>query len=518
MSYDKTSLERNLVPKSYHFDGYNELKCPNSRDRPFFADNNIQMGDYFLTTRLVNPNTLSLQFSSVCSYGKITFSPYTLTIEEYSAKLQKATQEGCDFITFEIATKYEGSDIHCKNCTEKTSACKQLHRNRPDKVYAAVSFNPSDVKKALAAYYKITKTTNGGMTSMRPKKNMFGMNLEFGISKDPNIASTLMGVAVKTTYDGSWVIFDKATNTRKNIGGMKMGNFPIVLLPTNTLMSGDLIKLNGKYMSVKSVNQTAGTITVIDTAAGVVQDIIPESSLILGTPIFTKVMAMDATTLTDKSSNQNISGNLLAAMCMMQWSEGNQADFSLDNVNDSSFNGLGQYLPLILASGGNLGGMFGSNDGKMDLSQLFMLGAVTGDSGSGDPTQMLVLSQLLGGGNSLFGSVAPATSAVPAVGDTVVCESCGVTYPAGTNFCSKCGSHTKSLQPTCRECGAVLSNDAVFCSNCGTKVKLTSCPECGADLDEGAKFCSKCGHNVSAKPVAAPAPAEQPETITVEAK
>lgn len=352
---------------------------------------------------------------------------------------------------------------------------------------------------------------------MKNNKNMFGMKLEFGISKDPNIASTLMGVAVKTIYDGSWVIFDKTTNTRKNIGKMKMGNFPIVLLPTNTLVPGDLIKLNGKYMSVQSVNP-GGSIKVIDTAAGVVQEIIPESSLILGAPIFTKVIAMDANTFTDKGSNQNISGNLLAAMCMMQWSEGGQADFSLDNVNDSSFNGLGQYLPLLLASGGNLGGVFAGGDGNLDITKLFMLGAVTGDSDSGDATQMLVLSQLLGGGNSLFGSaLTTPTTASATSDDVVVCANCGISYPAGTNFCSKCGSHTKSLQPTCRECGATLSKDAVFCSNCGTKVNLTSCPECGADLGEGAKFCSKCGHNLSAKPNVT-AETEAPAAVVVETK
>lgn len=496
MSYNKTSLKRNLIPKSYHFDGYNELKCPNSRDKPFFADNNIQMGYYFLVTRLVDPNTLSLQFSSVCNYGKITFLPYTLTIEEYASKLQKAIQDDCDFITFEITPKYESYIASCKTCTQQNSACKQLYLQKPDKVYAAVSFNPTDIKEALAAYYEITKTTDERTKVMKSKKNMFGMKLEFGISKDSNIASTLMGVAVRTTYDGSWVIFDKTTNTRKNIGSMNMGNFPIVLLPTNTLEPGDLIKLNGKYMSVKSINKD-GSIKVIDEASGVVQEIIPESSLILGAPIFTKVMAIDATTLTDKGSNQNISGNLLAAMCMMQWSEDSQSDFSLDNVNESSFNGLGQYLPLILANGGNMGNMFSGVDGNMDLSKLFMLGAVTGDSDSSDPTQILILSQLLGGGNPLFGGSTSSTPTAPATSDTVVCENCGITYPCETKFCPKCGSRTKSTQTKCKQCGTIVSDDDIFCSNCGSKIKLSSCPECGAELSEDAKFCSKCGCNLS---------------------
>ncbi len=81
MSFDKTSLVRQLIPKSYHFDGYNEINCPNSRDKPFFAENTIPMGKYFLSTRLIDPNTISIEFESVCDRGKIIFQPYTLSLE-----------------------------------------------------------------------------------------------------------------------------------------------------------------------------------------------------------------------------------------------------------------------------------------------------------------------------------------------------------------------------------------------------------------------------------------------------
>ena len=106
MARNNTYAIRQLVPKSYHFDGYNELNCPNSRDKPFFGDNVIHMGEYHLTTRLHSHKTMYLEFSSVCSCGKISFEPYVLTLEEFVSKLKKAINENSDFITFSIIPKY----------------------------------------------------------------------------------------------------------------------------------------------------------------------------------------------------------------------------------------------------------------------------------------------------------------------------------------------------------------------------------------------------------------------------
>ena len=72
-----------------------------------------------------------------------------------------------------VRLEYESSDVNCKNCTEKNSACKQLYRNRPDKVYAAVSFNPSDVKKALSWYNLLLSKDliDGEMDKMLAERN-----------------------------------------------------------------------------------------------------------------------------------------------------------------------------------------------------------------------------------------------------------------------------------------------------------------------------------------------------------
>ena len=52
MSSDNRSLLRDLVPKGYHFDAYNELNSPNSRDRPFFEEGVVPIGKYYLSKKI----------------------------------------------------------------------------------------------------------------------------------------------------------------------------------------------------------------------------------------------------------------------------------------------------------------------------------------------------------------------------------------------------------------------------------------------------------------------------------
>jgi len=496
MQNNRTFLVRNLIPKSYHFDGYDELKCPNSRDKPFFSDNVIPMGNRHLTIRLVDQNTIQLEFSSVCPDGKITFIPFMLTLEEYVEKLRKAVQIGSDFITFEINLKYHCDYNSKRSCIYRNKDCSQLNSKLPTYVYAAVSFNSKEVKEALASYFEITKTINGGKSIMKKGKNLFGMNFELGVSKDPNIAATLMGVAVRNKETDNWYSFDTASNSRKNLANFKMGSFPIFLLPTKVLTAGDLIKLNGKYYYVKSANPNS-TITLIDAATGIIQEMLPEENIILGMTMYTKVVAFDTKTLTAPNSNQSLGGNMLAAICMMQWSKGNEDEFSLDSISDDSFNGLGAYLPLILASNNAAGSMFAGADGSVDISKMIMLGAMSGNSDNDGMAQMLVLSQLLGGGNNPFSSMGITPNVDSVASENLVCEKCGKTYPLGTNFCSACGGKTKSTNPTCHNCGATLEKDAKFCGNCGTKIGKNTCPSCGHEVTAGSRFCSECGTNLT---------------------
>lgn len=549
----KSSLVRKLVPKSYHFDGYNELNCPNARDKPFFSDNVIPMGNHYLTVCKVNQDTIILEFSSICPEGKITFTPYTLTLEDFVKKLQEAVQNDCDFIYLEIEQKTDYSTFYyfhsilelselkeCHNCPNFLSVCsKKFLKNQASIFTAAISFNPEDIKEALAAYYQITKKdfTTEGVFAMKKRNNIFGMNFEFGLSKDPNLSSTLMGVAVRNTENGNWYVYDTTNNSLKNIAGLKMGSFPVALLPSTTVSPGDLIKYQGKYFRVKGFNPSAKTITLIGAADGVITERVPEESIFAGMTLYTKVVAFDAKSLTDKNSNQNISSNLLAAMCMMQWSKGDSSEFSLDNINEDSFNGLGMFVPMLMQGNSNIGNMFTNENGSINFPMLMALGSATDDSSDSTMMQTLVISQLLGGGgtNSPFSNMMDAvlpgastaadsevfcekcnkkysadtlfcpkcgskTKSAEAATAEVFCEKCKVSYPAGTNFCPKCGGKTKSISTTCRKCGAKLMKDSAFCHKCGAKVEQNTCPKCGRTVKDDEAFCSKCGTPINAAP------------------
>lgn len=531
MARNNTYAIRQLVPKSYHFDGYNELNCPNSRDKPFFGDNVIHMGEYHLTTRLHSHKTMYLEFSSVCSCGKISFEPYVLTLEEFVSKLKKAINENSDFITFSIIPKYSLDTSICLGCPAKNTDCTQIRKRVPSKIMAAVSFNPSDVKDALATYYEINNTTKTGGNNMKATNNkkLFGMNFEMGLSKDPNIKSTMMGVSVRNPANGNWYVFDQATGTRKNMAGMKFGDFPVILLPTKVLNVGDLIKMDNRYHYVKEICtvRTPGggqTIKIIGAADGQIREVYPEESFIPGLSMYTKVMAFDIKTLTDPVSKEGLGSNIMAAICMMQWANGgDNTEFSLDNFNDDSFNGLGACLPLLLASkDGNLGSVFQNPDGTPNLAMMFMLGNGNGNSDSNDMMKMVLLTQLLGGSNPLAGIVQPATTAAPAVATTVAatekvaCEKCGAVYDdPEVAFCTKCGGKTHKVAPprtTCRKCNAQLKEGAAFCHACGTKVAPDTCPNCGTPYDLGDAFCSKCGTSLKAAPVVIEPP-KAPEAI-----
>lgn len=489
-----------LVPKSFHFDGYDIVNCPSSSDKPFFSNNIYFLGAYRLRiTRCYGDDAaVRLSFDIPCIFNdtraKISFKDYVLTIENFARKVGVAINNNCDFISFEIPVSYSPDicpDI-CPLKSKENTPCFKLLKDHPKTLTAAVSFDFDDMRKALGFPPKFKKT--GGNTTMKKTNNFLGMNFELGVSKDSNIASTLMGVAVRNPANGNWYTFDAARNTRKNIANMKMGNFPIFLLPTKTLEVGDLIKLDGKYNYVKAVN--ADTITLLGATDGVISEVLPEETLIGNLKFYTKVVAMDPKSLMDPNSKKGMGNNVLAAICMMQWNNGESAEFSLDSINNDSFNGLGSCWPVLMAmNGGDLGNMFGGNNGELNLPMLMMLG---NDNSGNDMMQTLVLTQLLSGNNdSLLKNVLPISENQD---HAVICEECNATYPDGTNFCPKCGKATKKLAATCPKCGTALMKGAMFCHKCGANVTQQTCPGCGKAVENGENFCSKCGTNLKATP------------------
>lgn len=480
---------RALIPKSYHFDGYNEINVRNSRDRPFFIEDTVSIGDYSLTKRISKNNSLILEFASTCPKGKYTFKPYTLSFEKYLSLLECANSENCDFISFpiEINCNY---GISCENCEFKSSDC--IHIKTGKEKMAAVSFDMSDIKNSLAKYYNIISK---GDNTMKKGNKLLGLNFEFGASKDRNIAATLMGVAVKNPDSGNWYTYDKATNTRKNLAGMKIGNLPIFLLPSKDIQPGDLIKKDGKYFYVQEIGAN-NTLKLYDAITGSINEFVAEEGIIPGLNFYTKVMPLDTTAI----SSGAFSNNIFAAMLMMQWSKNDGgSEFSLDDFDNSSFNGLGEYLPLLLMQNGTNNPLAGTG---LDISSLLLLNSCNENDSA---TQMLVLSSLLGGKSPLSGIMDGSPLSVGNTNAEFVCEKCGEKYGAGVNFCSKCGGKIIPVAAVvCKKCGKVLQPGDAFCSGCGAKVGPSVCPKCGAEVTDDAAFCSKCGNSLKEDPSETP--------------
>lgn len=501
MSYDNKSAVHNLIPKSYSFDAYNELNSRNARDRPFWESYTIKLGDYYLNKKFENNGNLVLEFSSICPNGAILFKPYTLSFSNYIELLRKALDERSDFIIFEIPITYKQCPYGSTRCNSKNKACSYLLRNLPSFAIAAVSFENSDIKDALSVYFGIKQQSKGGFTMKTDMKKLFGMNFEFGMNKDPNIAATFMGVAVQNSASGDWCVFDQTTHTLKNYGNMKFGDFKVFLLPTNTLQPGDLTKMDGKYYYVQEIEDSY--VKLLGAADGIVIQKLLTECIIPGMNFYTKVVALDPRTLFDPSSQTNMSNNVIAALCMMNWSKG-KSDFSLDDIDDDSFNGLG----MLLLMGGNngLNNMLGNNaEGGMNLPLLMMMGSGNESDEANDVVQYMLLNQILNGNNNgmnmpnLFENANVTTPAMLSTtkSDAVYCPKCGVEYPTGTNFCIKCGTHTEIKGKHCTKCDSILPDGAMFCPNCGQKVIKDTCPKCGAKLTEEAKFCAKCGYNLN---------------------
>ena len=117
--------------------------------------------------------------------------------------------------------------------------------------------------------------------------NIFN-TIEFGPNKDENIASTLMGIAVKN--GDSWRIYDKKKQIITDIGDMQLGNLPIFMMPTTKLKEGDLIKDDGEYYFVMKVEN--GSTQTMCAKNGELKTVIPIKN-VLGFSCYSKVIAIN---------------------------------------------------------------------------------------------------------------------------------------------------------------------------------------------------------------------------------
>ena len=526
MSRGDVSLIRKLVPTRIMFDLYrngetNQLE-QNSRSpcvTPFFSNGYIEFESGSITTKLLrnDPKTLLIDFSSFCNKGHVSFETVVFTLEDYIKKLELIIDRKTDFINIDVNVSTDwikGHDCFSDSSCPRRKICKSLNSffvNKRSMNYkcsstCAIQFNLNEVKKALAVYHGIEE--NEGGFNMKGTFGKLFSGMEFGINKDPRIKSTLTGIVVKNPDNGKWYAFDPVTRTRKDMMNLKFGDFPIALIPVKNLTIGKLTKRDGKYYWIQSLNGD-NTFTGVNAMTGAVETFVLNESLIPGFNFYTEVVAFDGKTLLDPNSKQNMGGNLLGAMLMMQAMKSDKAEFSLDDINDDSFNGLGSFMPLLMMSkDGNLG--ITNPDGTPNIMMMMALMSDGGDGGMNDLMQMTLLSNLLGGntsanplGDIMNGFVPNATApkATETVSGDYVCSKCGKKYsdPA-IHFCPDCGGNVVVSGATCPKCNAILKDGAKFCHVCGNKIGPATCPKCNSEVPKGAKFCPNCGTDLTPTP------------------
>ena len=209
-----------------------------------------------------------------------------------------------------------------------------------------------------------SKTTNQVKEETTMANNFFNMNMEFGPNKDENIASTLMGIAVKN--GDSWRIYDKKTKQITDIGDMQLGNLPIFILPTTKLSEGDLIKDAGEYYFVMKV--AAGSTQTLCAKTGEMKTVIPIKN-VLGFSCYSKVIAL--------SDSINMGGDFdvekLAIMSTMCGQPGQN-------------NQMNQLLPLMLFKD-----KLGGDD---DMMKMMLMSSMMGGNMAGNNNPVMIYLML----------------------------------------------------------------------------------------------------------------------------
>ena len=199
--------------------------------------------------------------------------------------------------------------------------------------------------------------------------NFFNMNMEFGPNKDENIASTLMGVAVKN--GDSWRIYDKKTKQITDIGDMQLGNLPIFILPTTKLSEGDLIKDAGEYYFVMKV--AAGSTQTLCAKTGEMKTVIPIKN-VLGFSCYSKVIALsDSFNMGDDFDVEKLA--IMSAMCGQSGEDGGQ---------------MNQLLPLMLFKD-----KLGGDDDMMKMMLMSSMMSAPAEDGDQNATMNQLLPLML---------------------------------------------------------------------------------------------------------------------------
>ena len=231
--------------------------------------------------------------------------------------------------------------------------------------------------------------------------NIFNMNMEFGPNKDENIASTLMGVAVKN--GDSWRIYDKKKKEITDVGDMQLGNLPIFILPTTQLSEGDLIKDAGEYYFVTKVATPKTPTQTLSARTGEMKSVVPIKN-VLGFSCYSKVIALsDSLNMGDDFDVEKLA--IMSAMCGQTGENGGQMNQLLPlMLFKDKLGGDDDTMKLLLMSS-----VMTSEDDGGQMNQLLPLMLFKDKLGGDDDTMKLLLMSSMMGGN-MAGSNNPLMS------------------------------------------------------------------------------------------------------------
>ena len=221
--------------------------------------------------------------------------------------------------------------------------------------------------------------------------NFFNMNMEFGPNKDENIASTLMGVAVKN--GDSWRLYDKKKKEITDVGDMQLGNLPIFILPTTKLSEGDLIKDAGEYYFVMKVD--AGSTQTLCAKTGEMKTVIPIKN-VLGFSCYSKVIAL--------SDSINMGGDfdveklaIMSTMCGQTGENGGQINLLPLIAFKDKFDGEDDTMKLLLISS-MMSAPAEGDDQNATMNQLLPLMLFKDKlGGDDDMMKMMLMSSMMSG-------------------------------------------------------------------------------------------------------------------------
>lgn len=246
-----------------------------------------------------------------------------------------------------------------------------------------------------------------------PSLNIFGQSIEFGVVNDPNIASTLMGVAVKK--DNNWHIFDKESKVITDMGTLQIGNFPIMITPCTKLAVGDLIRENNEYYYVISFND--GITKVLSVKTGEYKEIAPIHN-IFGIKFYSRLVTFESSfrNILGKKGQKKGIGSLIKMGMMSQMMSGENGMFNMENMMNTATTGTNNNNMMQMMTFAFMMKKMGENDifsglmnecgedGEVQLS--YTQGEKKSEmSIFGDMFKMMVMSQMMGGNgmnNNIF--------------------------------------------------------------------------------------------------------------------